>query len=77
MPPDKALGPNGLLNFFFQNFWYIIRHIVVDAIKDFFTNVSLPTSWKRTYIALIPKSSAPETMYDYRPISLCNTVYIS
>ena len=29
----------------------------------------------RTLITLIPKSSNPESLSNYQPISLCNTVY--
>ncbi|XP_039130949.1 uncharacterized protein LOC120267377 [Dioscorea cayenensis subsp. rotundata] len=42
------------------------------AINHFFTNSTLPSSWGKTFIALIPKKDNPSSISDYRPISLCN-----
>ena len=35
----------------------------------------MPSYLNKTHIALIPKIQGPETLGNYRPISLCNTVY--
>lgn len=35
----------------------------------------MPADLNNTFIALIPKSDTPETIRQYRPISLCNTLY--
>lgn len=36
---------------------------------------SLPNSWGRTYIILIPKLDNPKGVMDFRPISLCSASY--
>ena len=48
---------------------------VVDVVKKVFEEKSVPEYLNRTIIALIPKIQSPETLNNYRPISLCNTVY--
>ena len=48
---------------------------VIDVIKKIFTERTVPEYLNRTLIALIPKIQSPETLSNYRPISLCNTVY--
>ncbi|XP_061342523.1 uncharacterized protein LOC133288720 [Gastrolobium bilobum] len=57
----KALGPDGLQAVFFQKHW----HLVGESVKGI--NTSL--------ICLIPKKDSPDTMKEFRPISLCNVVY--
>lgn len=46
-----------------------------DAVSHFFNNSVLPNSWGRTYITLVPKKPNPNTVVDFRPISLCNVCY--
>lgn len=43
--------------------------------KKVFVERKVPDFLNRTHIALIPMIQGPETMGNYRPISLCNTVY--
>ena len=45
------------------------------AIQDFFHSSKLVTELNHTLIALIPKVDSPETLSQFRPISLCNTFY--
>ena len=71
----KAPGPDGLHTGFFQRFWLIMGKSVIDVIKKIFTEKTVPDYLNRTLIALIPKIQSPKTLSNYRPISLCNTVY--
>lgn len=48
---------------------------LVEEIKDIFSKKKIPDYLNRTLIALIPKIQGLETLGNYRPISLYNTVY--
>ena len=75
MKPYKAPGPDGLHVGFFQRFWLITRDSVRREVERAFTSARVPGYLNKTLIALIPKIQGPETLGNYRPISLCNTVY--
>ena len=48
---------------------------VLDEVKRIFEERRVPEYLNKTHVALIPKIQGPETLGNYRPISLCNTVY--
>ena len=73
--PCKAPGPDGLHAGFFQRFWPVVGSSVVSVVKRAFSEKKIPDYLNRTHIVLIPKIQGPETLANYRPISLCNTVY--
>lgn len=47
----------------------------MKEVKQMFMDSKVPEVLNKTNIALIPKIAGPETLGNYRPISLCNTVY--
>ena len=71
----KAPGPDGLHAGFFHRFWLIVGKSVVDVVKKVFEDKVVPEYLNRTLITLIQKIQSPETLNNYKPISLCNTVY--
>ncbi|XP_051212082.1 uncharacterized protein [Lolium perenne] len=73
--PIKAPGPDGLPGRFFQRNWAIMKQEVIGAVKDFFRSGKMAEGVNDTVIVLIPKGPNPESLADYRPISLCNVVY--
>ena len=75
MKAYKALGPEGLHARFYQRFWLIVGESVIKEVKKIFTERKMPDYLNRTHIALIPKIQGPETLSNFRLISLCNTVY--
>ena len=75
LKPFKAPGPDGLHVGFFQRFWLVVGKSVMEEIKLIFSEKRVPAYLNSTHIALIPKIQGPETLGNYRPISLCNTVY--
>lgn len=73
--PLKAPGPDGLPARFFQRNWELMSDDIVNAVLEFFETGVMPEGVNDTCIVLIPKVPVPETLKDFRPISLCNVVY--
>ena len=48
---------------------------VCSTVLDCLQNYKIPTDINRTHIALIPKIKSPESISEYRPISLCSVIY--
>jgi len=72
IPLDHAPGPDGFNGKFIRHCWHIIKNDFQRLFKDFFNNSIYLTSINSPYIALIPKKDHPESVDDYRPISLLN-----
>jgi len=53
----------------------MVGESVRSEVKKIFANQKIPDYLNQTLIALIPKQLGPETVSQYRPISLCNIVY--
>ena len=75
MKPFKALGPNGLHAGFFQRFWLIVGDLVKKEVNRVFVERKILEYLNSTHTVLIPKIQGPETIGNYKPISLCNSVY--
>ena len=73
----KAPGPDGYPAMFFQTYWDILGEDIWHMLEHFFRSGYLLHKLNHTHIVLISKSSAPCTVSDYRPISLCNVAYNS
>ncbi|KAL9659549.1 hypothetical protein QQ045_024356 [Rhodiola kirilowii] len=72
---NKAPGPDGFNINFFKKFWETVKEEVVGFIKEFWLNGRLLKGINKTHLALIPKTSSPQSLMDYRPISLVNSMY--
>lgn len=62
---------NGLPSYFFQKHWTYAESSITRLIQEIFTNWHMASELNKTYITLIPKVSHPETIKNFRPISLC------
>ncbi|KAL0404192.1 UNVERIFIED_CONTAM: putative mitochondrial protein [Sesamum radiatum] len=71
----KSPGPDGLPPLFFQRFWHIVKSDVVHCVLHFLNHRVIPDGFNATQIVLIPKCKQPQSLSQYRPISLCNVVY--
>lgn len=71
----KVPGPDGLPAEFFYKYWAVLKDDIISMIQNFSTSGFLLKEFNRTFISLIPKSHNPESIRDFRPIGLCNTVY--
>ena len=55
--------------------WYLLGSGLTNAVLDFLNGGMLPDDINRTTIVLIPKVRNPQSMKEFRPISLCNVLY--
>ena len=75
LKPFKAPGVDGLHAGFYQQFWHEVGKSVSEVVMDVFVKRVVSEYLNDTLITLIPKCSSPETLNNYRPISLCNSIY--
>ena len=73
--PQKSPSPNGILAFFYEELWSIVRQYIFNYVHTFFHSSTLLISLNQTYIALIPKIKTPKEVAHFRSISLCNVTY--
>ena len=52
-----------------------VKNSVCKEVKGVFEKGCVPNYLNETLISLIPKCQNPESLSNYRPISLCNSVY--
>jgi hypothetical protein len=53
----------------------VLKEEIIAAVKDFFRTGVMPDGVNETTIILIPKVDEPESLNQFRPISLCNVIY--
>ncbi|XP_019166674.1 PREDICTED: uncharacterized protein LOC109162425 [Ipomoea nil] len=75
MSPWKAPGPDGLHAGFYQRTWDTVGDSIFWMVKNAFQSGILPDGVNDTLLTLIPKVGSPETIKQFRPISLCNVSY--
>lgn len=72
---NKATWPDGFNLGFFKHLWPIVKGEVNHLFNDFHEFGKLVKGLSATFICLIPKYSCPETIADFRPISLIGSAY--
>ncbi|KAK2650963.1 hypothetical protein Ddye_018452 [Dipteronia dyeriana] len=75
MCPSKAPGEDGFPASFYQRYWDTIGLSVVAACLDVLNGRAPVFEMNKTVITLIPKVQIPESMVEFRSISLCNVLY--
>ena len=75
MKAYKAPSPNRLHVNFFQRFWLVVGDSVNEEVMKVFRERKVPKYLNHTLIVLIPRIQGLETIGNYKPISLCNSVY--
>ena len=71
----RSPGPDGLHAGFYQHFLGDVGYSVCNEVLDIFKYGKVLEYLNETLITLIPKCQSPESLNNYRPISLCNLIY--
>jgi hypothetical protein len=70
---DSAPGPDGISHIYLKKLWDIIGPIILDAWNFSITTKTLPPSYTRSYLRLIPKAGKDTSLLkNWRPITLSN-----
>lgn len=72
---DKSPGPDGWTIEFYLAFFEVLGRDLLVVVEESRSSGTIYHAINSTFIALIPKSDSPESLNDYRPISLCNCLY--
>ncbi|XP_017245737.2 uncharacterized protein LOC108217416 [Daucus carota subsp. sativus] len=75
MADDKAPGPDGLNVRSLKFLWPLIAPKVMDFFEKFHSSAFIPSGLNSSFITLVPKCASPESIKDFRPISLINTTF--
>lgn len=75
MKPYKAPGPDGFQAIFFKQYWSIVGEDIWRMVNDALVSGTIDLALTKTLIVLIPKVDNPKNFKEFRPISLCNTIY--
>lgn len=73
--PDKAPRPDGFQAGFFQKCWHFVGEEIWQAVEATKNSSSLLNEINNTFFTLILKKNDSADLGDFRPISLCNTIY--
>lgn len=75
LPKNKAPGPDVFSAEFFVTSLELVGPVFTVVVLEFFSASKLPHQINATTIAIFPKLLGAKKLFDYRPISCCNTVY--
>jgi len=72
---SKSLGPDGF-NFGLIKFcWEFIKEDILLAVNDFARVGKWPRGTNASFVCLVPKLESPQSLCDFRPISLVGCLY--
>ncbi|KAE8685834.1 bromodomain and WD repeat-containing protein 3-like isoform X4 [Hibiscus syriacus] len=72
---SKAPGPDGFTMGFFKNCWPILKEHVLKFFEDFYFGRKWEHGINHAFITLIPKKLNPDSVEEFRPISLVGSLY--
>ena len=72
---EKSPGPDGLNFKFIKHFWQLLKPDFLRFLDEFHANGVFPKGSNASFISLVPKVPEPQSLNDFRPISLIGYVY--
>ncbi|GKD77254.1 putative RNA-directed DNA polymerase, eukaryota, reverse transcriptase zinc-binding domain protein [Tanacetum coccineum] len=72
---SKSSGPDGFSFLFIKTYWDLFEDDIVNFVNHFMKSGTMPKGTNSAFITLIPKTSNPILIKDYRPISLIGMQY--
>jgi len=72
---DKSPGPDAFNFRFIKHFWKELKPEFLRFTAEFHVNASFPKGINSSFIAFIPKIKDPQSIGDFRPISIIGCVY--
>ncbi|KAL4353692.1 hypothetical protein GQ457_06G031150 [Hibiscus cannabinus] len=72
---NRAPGPDGFNMGFFKTFWSYLKEPIMKFFSDFYVGKNWEDGTNHSFITLIPKKQCPESLEDFRPISLVGGMY--
>ncbi|KAL7615828.1 hypothetical protein Lser_V15G00765 [Lactuca serriola] len=72
---DRAPGPDGFTFAFIKKHWDMMESDIYLSIKDFESTGVIDRGCNSSFIILVPKTSDPISLCEYRPISLIGCIY--
>lgn len=74
MSPYKAPGSDGLRAIFYLKNWDLVGRQVTEFFLNAFREGKFDEKFSETLISIVPTVDNPETISQFRPVSLCNVV---
>lgn len=68
-------GPDGIQVAFYQHFWDVVGSPLTRLVNLAFSTGRIPTGLLEALVTLIPKKDRPESVSDFRPITLLNVAF--
>lgn len=74
MNPTSAARPDGFNGKFYHSCWDIIKHDLLNVVLAFFGGCTMPKYMTSACLVLLPKVEFPNSLTEFRPISLSNFI---
>ena len=75
LKPFKAPRADGLYMGFYQNCLSVVGDSFTNKVLDILHTIVISGDLNKTLVALIPNCNGPESISQFKPISLYNTIY--
>ena len=71
----KSPGPDGIQPIFLQRHWVSVQTSLLRFVKNAMLTTQVPMETLKANTVLIPKGTSPDSIMQFRPITLLNTTY--